>query len=472
MRPSRAFLAAVLLIPLALPAWSATYYVAPKNAAAVTGRDGSKSKPFSTPTAALNRAKAGDTILLLDGDYDALIVKNKTFSGQVTIRSANGKKARVERVSVEGNSSNVLVQNMSVWASNPDTSKADRVRAGNSTKDVVFDGLDVRSDKNAGSYATWTKAQWASRSTKGFNSGGTRVTVKNSTFTGFGFSAVMTGTYNKALNNTIQGFSMDAMRVLGDYSTVQGNRIVDAVRINSNHPDAIQSWSQNGKPVKGMVIADNMIIEWASKKKSPLSSGVQGIGFFDGFYDGMTIKNNTIAISAYHGISVYGGRKLSVTGNKVLNISGQAKTYPWIGIYSHKNGTPATDVTVSGNQAMKFSGKSNAKNGVVFSGNTVLTNTTSMLEGILGSVSLPLLPALENEPAPGPGQGARASALMAKTVQPGLAFTTFEEAAPTAPSAVDLGSEPAPVPLPAAGWLMVAVLGGLGLLGRRRKATA
>lgn len=461
MRLSRAALA-LLLMPLALPAWSATYYVAAKGAATSGTSDGSKARPYKTPDAALSKAKGGDTILLMDGSYGDLIVNNRSYTSPVTIRSMNGKKARANRISVEGKSSNLVVQNISVWPGNSDADRNDRVRAGSSSKDVVFDGLDVRSDANAGSYATWSKSKWAARNMKGINSTGTRVTVKNSTFTGLGFSAVLSGASNKALNNTIQGFSMDAVRVLGDNSVIQGNRIVDAVRVNGNHPDAIQSWSRNGKPVKGLVIADNTIIEWASKQKSPLSARVQGIGFFDGFFDDITVRGNTIAVTSYHGISIYGARRGSVTGNTVLNGKGQTSTYPWIGIYSHKNGKPSTDVKVTGNQAMKFTGKTNTGNRVVYSGNSVIKDPSSQLTDLLGtSVAT----------AKSVAKSASLAVLDLDAPQPGMAFATFALADEAAPGMAGLAAiEPAAVPLPAAGWLMLAGIGGLGALARRRRA--
>jgi hypothetical protein len=332
-----------------------THYVAPKGATISGTPNGTKENPWRDPSKALSVAKAGDTILLMDGNYDGLIVKQRAFSSPVTIRSMNDKKARLERISIEDGSQNITFQNLSVWPSDTSTSKANRLQTGNSVKDIVFDGLDVRGDRNAASYPGWTKAQWEEHNMKGIHSRGVRVTIKNSTFTGLGFAVVLEGPQTKAVNNSIRGFSHDGLRVLGNESVIKGNLITDCVRINSNHPDGIQSWSVGGKPVDGLLIEGNAIIEWSNPTKSSIGCGLQGIGFFDGFYDNIVIRNNIVAITAYHGISVYGGRNLSIINNTVVNIGGKSVEYPFIKIADHKNGTPPSNVTRANNLAMQFS---------------------------------------------------------------------------------------------------------------------
>ena len=168
-------------------------------------------------------AKAGDTILLMDGDYDNLVIKQRAFSSPVTIRSMNGKKARLERISVEDGSQNIVFHNLSVWPSDTSTSLGNRLQTGGSVKDIVFDGLDVRGDRNAASYPEWTKAQWEEHNMKGIHSRGTRVTIRNSTFTGLGFAVVLEGPETKVVNNSIRGFSHDGLRVLGNGSVIKGN---------------------------------------------------------------------------------------------------------------------------------------------------------------------------------------------------------------------------------------------------------
>lgn len=384
MRLRQSLVAALLTMTAAFPSWAATYYVAPKDAKISANADGSKGNPWADPLTALKKAKAGDTILLMDGDYGQLIVSKRSFTSPVTVRSLNGKKARLERISVEDGSRNIIFQNLSVWASDPMTSKANRIQTtGPSVTDIVFDSLDIRSGKDALSYPTWTKDKWKARfGMKGFQSKGTRITMKNSTITAMGFAVVLFGPETKFINNTVQGFKGDGMRVLGNNSVIRGNRITDCVRVDNNHMDGIQSWSQDGKPVDGLVIEDNTIIEWSNPVRTFKYCPLQGIGFFDGFYDNLVIRNNVIAITAYHGISVYGARKAQIVNNTVVNSKGVAAGYPWIAVNNHKNGTPSSDVVTSNNLAMKFTGVSNEKSKRTATANSVILYPAKVLQDV------------------------------------------------------------------------------------------
>lgn len=476
MRLSPTLLAAGLSFLFALPAGAATLYVAPKDAVVSGDRDGSKAHPWATPAAALAKARAGDTIVLLDGDYGALVVKNRKFSTPVTIRAENPRKAHLERIAITGTSGNMVFRNLSVWPSNPDKAGATRVDAGFATN-VTFDGLDVRSASTASGYAGWTKAQWAAHGLKGFQARGANVTLKNSTFTGLGFGIVMLGKGAAVDGNAVRGFSMDGIRVLGNNSTVRGNLVTDAVRINKNHPDAIQSWAQNGKPVKGLVIADNTIVEWSSAKKSPYRAKLQGIGLFDGWYDDLKITGNRIAVTAYHGIAVYGGRGVQITGNTVVNGKGNKAGYPWIGVFDKKKGPPSRNVTVSGNTAMKYIVASDKANKVVSSKNGVIADPASTLASILAAVtSGPAAAVIKTAASPsqllipeaavmttaGDTAGDTSGAILARMAVP--AFTMA--AAPTqtgAEGAAPSEAEAVAVPLPAGLWLMAGALACLAI---------
>ena len=480
MRLSPTLLAAGLSFLFALPGGAATLYVAPKDAAVSGARDGSRGHPWSTPAAALAKAKAGDTIVLLDGDHGTLAIKDRKFSTPVIIRAENPRKAHLERIAITGTSGNMVFRNLSVWPSNPDKAGATRVDAGFATN-VTFDGLDVRSASNAAGYAGWTKTQWEARSLKGFQARGAGVTLKNSTFTGLGFGVVMLGKGATVASNEVRGFSMDAIRVLGNNSTVRGNHIADAVRINGNHPDAIQSWAQNGNPVKGLIIADNTIVEWASAKKSPYRAELQGIGLFDGWYEGLKITGNKIAVTSYHGIAVYGGRGVQITGNTVVNGKGSKVGYPWIGVFDKKKGPPSSDVTVSGNKAMKYLGLPDKANRVTSSGNGVISDPASSLKSILATLTAAPAAAVIKTAAT-PSQLLMAPmAVMAATeeVSPAILARTAAPVALNPNEAAMIAGQgaaalPAPeavaVPLPAGLWLMA---GSLALLfGLRRNRTA
>jgi parallel beta-helix repeat protein len=135
----------------------------------------------------------------------------------------------------------------------------------------------------------------------------------------------------------------------------------------------MQSWVTNGSSVKDLTIEGNAIIEWSNPTKSRLRCQLQGIGFFDGFYDNLVIRNNVISVTAYHGISVYGARNAEVINNTVVNGKGSASTYPWIGVFKHKNGSPSKDVMVANNLAMGYHGKTNVTNRRTYTANSTIT---------------------------------------------------------------------------------------------------
>lgn len=372
MRLRPYLLATGLILSVSAPALAATYYVAPRDARPCAAQSGTQSCPFSTPGAALSKAKGGDTILLMDGDYDGLEIRNRNFDSPVTIMSLNGKKARLEYIKLVRTDSNISFKNLSVWPDDPAGGAGTRIDTDFATN-LAFDGLDVRSGKDAATYANWSAEEWAARRSKGFQSRGANVTLQNSTFTGVSFGIVLMGDNSKAISNKVMGFSGDGMRALGANNVIEGNFVTDCVRIDANHPDGLQSWSQNGVPVKNMRIEGNVIIEWSNPIQNPNRCRLQGIGFFDGFYDDIIIRNNVISTTAYHGISIYGGRNVEIVNNTVVNGKGEKQSYPWIGIFKKKSGTPSSDVTLANNLAMKYTGTSDAKNNVLSVSSSVIT---------------------------------------------------------------------------------------------------
>ncbi|MCF1711084.1 right-handed parallel beta-helix repeat-containing protein [Tabrizicola sp. J26] len=381
MRLRPYLLATGLILSAGAPSLAATYYVAPRDATPCASPTGAKSCPFSTPDAAMSKAQAGDTILLMDGDYDGWEISAEAPATPITIRSQNGKKARLEWIRVTNGSQNLILQNLSLWPSNPDTAGATRISVSESSQ-IIIDGMDVRSAEDAADYPTWDSDTWANRNIKGVQTRfGSNVTIRNSSFMGLGFAAVLLQDGDVFENNQIRGFSMDGLRVLGDDTVVRGNLITDCVRINANHPDGMQSWSQGGKPVKNLVIEGNAIIEWSNPVESANRCRLQGIGFFDGWYDNISIVNNVISSTAYHGIAIVGGRGVTIVNNTVVNTDGAKVGYPWIRVAHRKDGALSRDVTIVNNIAMKVSTVTGIVNKVV-SDNSVIVSPSKVLTDI------------------------------------------------------------------------------------------
>ena len=98
MHIRRTLIAASLLAAVALPSWSASYYVAPTGAKISCSSDGSLKCPWPSVAAAFGSKKivGGDTILLMDGSHGEIKLDKLLFDKPVTIQSQNGKNAHID----------------------------------------------------------------------------------------------------------------------------------------------------------------------------------------------------------------------------------------------------------------------------------------------------------------------------------------------------------------------------------------
>ncbi|MEZ5867120.1 MAG: choice-of-anchor Q domain-containing protein [Defluviimonas denitrificans] len=86
-------------------------------------------------------------------------------------------------------------------------------------------------------------------------------------------------------------------------------------------------------------------------------------------FDGFVIRNNVIASTHYHGITINGALNTEIVNNTVVDINGHKNNYPWIMLSPHKNGTPSKNVDIANNIAMQIRVKPNPS-----LGHTVLNN--------------------------------------------------------------------------------------------------
>ena len=91
-----------------------------------------------------------------------------------------------------------------------------------------------------------------------------------------------------------------------------------------------------------------------------LTCGLQGIGFFDGFYENLTIRRNVVLVNHWHGITVMGARNVRIEDNLVLDADPNNDGTPWVTIVPHKDGRPASNSVMSGN-ITQFVGAANNK---------------------------------------------------------------------------------------------------------------
>ncbi len=363
----------ILSALMALSAGTATaqrfHYVVPPDHPASVSPDGSADAPWQGVDAALEAAKGGDIILLNDGAYGALRLRNVMFDLPVLIQSLNGKNAHFDFIWIDGESRNLSFRNLSVWEDTDATTQYQSlVQSGADTAWLTFEGLDIRGrGAEADSYLTWTADEWREAQSAVLLRGDDSL-VRDCLIRGVGMGIALSGDRSEAVGNFIEGFAGDGLRAIGDFNRLVGNFVMNNVVVDENHDDGIQSWATEGA-VRALVIEGNRIFEWTGPEAHPLRGPLQGIGLFDGFFDGLTIRNNLVEVSAWHGISVYGGRGVDIVNNTVVPRASEGASLPWIGVFAHKNGVEARDVRVANNVAPRFNMKPDASRNILYRNN-------------------------------------------------------------------------------------------------------
>ena len=343
--------AALVLAALTLPAAARDLWVSGQ---AADGGDGSRDAPFGTLKAALRVGGSGDRILLDGGAHGNLMLQKGAFEPPLTITSAPGTRARLARLTIRG-VSGLRVTDLDIWP-DPETPpyKGALVRVTHGSQDVRLSGLDIRGRQDAADYLSWDKQTWQDTLYIGVVLKGDDLWLTDSRMTGVATGFNLNGRDIHAVGNTIRGFSQDGIRVFGDGVEIRRTDMADCVRINSNHDDALQSWSAKGNApdvVRNITVAQNRFVEWTGPKDHPLRCTLQGIGLFNGPYENWVIENNLILVGAYHGMAIGGMSGAVIRNNTVIHIDGETGKAPWISLGS-KNQDGSNIVT--GNVANAF----------------------------------------------------------------------------------------------------------------------
>jgi parallel beta-helix repeat protein len=359
-----------------------TYYVAPKGAPPVNMPDGSLAKPFAALGDALysGKVKGGDTVLLMDGTHGSLALYKIAFDSPVIIASQNGKQGHIDWISIRGPSSNLTFERISLWPTDiTSVPSGNLVETFSEASNIVFKDLDIRSDVDATNYLQWDAAKWNTRGVTGMALGGAGDIAKSNKITGIYMGIVLNGAGSMAIDNVIDGFNGDGLRPLGANTVLRGNVVKNCIATDSNHDDGIQSFKEGEGTIAGIVIDRNTILEWTAAPDHPLRCTLQGMFLSDAFYEDLTISNNLVSTSHYHGISLGGSRNVKIINNTVVNAKGITGPYPWLGIWA----TPSlSNVLVANNLTMSFNGTGTAtgNQGVDFRNNSIIGTPGSVFE--------------------------------------------------------------------------------------------
>ena len=351
------------LLLLAPSAWAAELFVDP--VAGSDAGDGSAQKPWKTLEQVAKGGafgttiKAGDTVWLRSGYHGAPVLQGGDYNPTITIASAAGEKPTASGVSFKG-AKGWALRGLSISPSHaPSPTVGTMVTFDASSARVTVEDCQLFSVVDASS---WGATEWISAASSGVSVKGTDIVVRGNSLTNVRFGISVEGKGALIERNSVVGFSADGLRGLGDDGVFQYNLIknvyVDDASGDSNHDDGFQSWSVGPGGVgtgvvKGVVLRGNVFIN-RDDPNQKLSNSMQGIGCFDGTFEGWVVENNVVITDHWHGISFYGMRDSRIVNNTVIDVNDVAPGPPWIKVTPHKDGTPSQNVIVRNNLATDF----------------------------------------------------------------------------------------------------------------------
>jgi parallel beta-helix repeat protein len=339
-----------------------TYYVDPAKGSA--SGDGSAAAPWHTIQEVVqagllgSKVKAGDLVLLRSGYHGELVVSGGTYAAPITIAADSGQTPKVRRVQASGVTGLVL-RGLSISPSHaPAYATLTMVNVQSSSSNVTLENCQLFSVADA---SAWTANDWIDVASSGIQVSGKAVTIRNNTVKNVRFGISVDGQNALIDGNTVDSFSADGMRGLGDNGTFQYNTVKNCYvdgDLDSNHDDGFQSWS-NGPSgvgtgeVKGIVLRGNIFINFENPSQ-PFRATMQGIGCFDGFFTDWVVENNVVITNHWHGISLYGAKNSRVVNNTVIDNDNTSPGPPWIMVTAHKDGRPSDNVVVRNNLATDY----------------------------------------------------------------------------------------------------------------------
>jgi len=261
--------------------------------------------------------------------------------------------------------------------------------------------------------SNWTMKQWDTLSCNGISLPGNRMSAAGNFFKNVNFAIAVTGDSCMIENNTVENFSGDGMRGLGDYCTFQYNTIKNCYDVNANHDDGFQSWSVGDDGVGtgvvyGVTLRGNTIINYEDPNQ-PFRGTLQGIGCFDGMFEGWLIENNVVITDHWHGITLSGATNCMMINNTVVDLNDEKPGPPWVRFSDHKDGTPSTGCVIRNNLTTSINASSE---GVTIDHNIIIDDyDTYFVDYAKGDLRLKAgCPAIDS----GSAEGAPASDIMGR----------------------------------------------------------
>lgn len=292
--------------------------------AAATDGDGSREAPWRDLQRVLDQRliAPGDRLLLAGGTYGRLRVDGLDLPYQTSIEAAGDAPAIFEIIEIS-RSRNIALKGMTV-TSGGNRQPGDRahVRIDRESRDILIEGLHIYTVDDS---SDWSAEEWDEKSLDGIFSEAENTEIRGNRLRNVRFGISTLGAGSIVAGNEVVNFAGDGLRGLGDNSLFEGNVVKNCYQVNDNHADGFQSWSTgpDGRPGAGVIrnvtLRGNLFLNYEDFHQ-PYVCKLEGIGLFNGVYEGWTIENNIIIVNNWHGISAFGMRASRIAHNTVMDI--------------------------------------------------------------------------------------------------------------------------------------------------------
>jgi len=310
---------------------------------------------------ALSHAQGGETILLAAGDYGALSIYNKDFSGAgITIRSADpDDRASFSRLDLRGSSDIAFADITFDYVARPGAPISTNLAYVAQSENISFTGMTFLGDP----------AISGDPADHGYGAGfGLRVsdsrgiTVEDSAFSGLFKGMHLRDTKDIVLrDNEISEFRSDGLNLVNVQNVlVEGNHIHSPERsfLSDDHPDMIQMWSSARTPEdvsRDVTFRGNLLdigsgdyAQGLYLSNRPVSDGDKGAEFL---YQNFVIEDNVIIGDHINALRVGPTDGLVISNNSLLHVRNEEAPNRFDkSPHIHLDG-PSQNVSVTGNLA-------------------------------------------------------------------------------------------------------------------------
>ncbi|WP_334128399.1 hypothetical protein [Sneathiella sp.] len=313
-------------ILLLLPAITASGFAADRfvDPAAAPGGEGSHEAPWRDIQHVLDQKliAPGDRLLLKGGNYGRVRINDLAPPERVVIEAAGETPAVFEMIEIM-RSRNVTLKGLTVTTGgNRQPGDRAHVRIDKQSRDITVEGLEIYTISDS---SDWSAGEWDEKSLDGIFSEAENAEIRGNRLRNIRFGISTLGRRSVVAGNEVVNFAGDGLRGLGDDSLFEGNIVKNCYQVNDNHADGFQSWSTgaDGRPgtgtIRNVTLRGNLFLNYEDfHQRYPCK--MEGIGLFNGVYEGWTIENNIVIVNNWHGISAFGMRASRIAHNTVMDI--------------------------------------------------------------------------------------------------------------------------------------------------------